>query len=84
MKYTAANGTVISNRGEKDIRGYTVSGEPNAMTMQVAGVTKPLGSVRAMTDANKRVVFDKGASYMLDQRTGVRAKIEERGPGVVW
>ena len=52
------------------------------MTMQVAGVTKPLGSVRAMVKANNRVVFDDdekaGGSYIMDKGTGVKTRIDER------
>ena len=31
-----------------------------------------------MADAHNRVVFDKGNSYILDKRTGLRTQIEER------
>ena len=52
--------------------------------MQVAGVTKPLGSVRAMTQANNVVVFDKGNSYIVNKATGVKTRIEERGGAYVF
>ena len=62
LKHRAANGSPIANEGEKTHRGYTNEGSAVAMTMQVAKVTKPLGSVRAMLEANNMVVIDKGVA----------------------
>ena len=83
LKYRAANGTPIVNEGEKTLKGYTNEGSPVGMTMQVAKVTKPLGSVRAMVEANNRVVFDKGGSYILDKATWAKTKIDERNGAFV-
>ena len=66
LKYRAANGTAIVNEGEKAIRGYSNEAHLVDMTMQVAEVTKPLGSVRAMVKAGNKVVFDEGDSYILN------------------
>ena len=60
LKYRAANGSSILNRGEKTIKGYTNEANLVDMSMQVCDVTKPLGSVRAMLQAGNRVVFDQG------------------------
>ena len=88
MKYRAANGSMIDNKGERDLKGYSLEGNEIAMTMQVAGVTKPLGSVRAMVKANNRVVFDDnekaGGSYIMDKGTGVKTRIDERGGAYVF
>ena len=46
--------------------------------MQVAEVTKPLGSVRAMVKAGNRVVFDEGDSYILNKATGVKTCMDDR------
>ena len=77
LQYRAANGTPIKNEGEKTLRGYTGDGNQVSMTMQVAKVTKPLGSVRAMVKANNMVVFDEGNSYILDKATGRKTKVNE-------
>ena len=66
------------------IKGYTFEGNPVAMTMQVAKVTKPLGSVRAMVKANNTVVFDEGGSYVYNKDTGVKTRIHERGGAYVF
>ena len=70
LKYRAANGTSIANEGEKSLRGYTNEANLVDMSMQVANVTKPLGSVRAMLKAGNRVVFDEGDSFILNKATG--------------
>ena len=84
MKYRAANGTVISNKGERDLKGYSREGNTLAMTMQVAGVTKPLGSVRSMVEANNMVVFDKGNSFIVNKGSGIKTRIDERGGAYVF
>ena len=57
LKYRAANGTAIDNQGEKVIQAITKQGKNIGMTFQIANVTKPLGSVRAMLDAGNKVIF---------------------------
>ena len=84
MRYRAANGTPIANKGEKSLSGYSSTGSPIGITFQMADVTKPLGSVRAMVDAGNRVVFDKGNSYIQHKGTGMTTKIEERGGAYVF
>ena len=70
--------------GRKTIQGYTNEGSAVSMAMQVAKVTKPLGSVRAMLEANNMVVFDKGNSYILDKNTWGRTAIDERNGAYVF
>ena len=84
LKYRAANGTPIANEGEKTLQGYSNEGKPLGITMQVAKVTKPLGSVRAMLEANNMVVFDKGNSYIMDKNTWAKTKLEERNGAYVF
>ena len=84
LKYRAANGTSIANEGEKSLRGYTNEANLVDMSMQVANVTKPLGSVRAMLKAGNRVVFDEGDSFILNKATGVRTNIEDRNGAFVF
>ena len=54
------------------------------MVMQVAEVTKPLGSVRAMVKAGNRVVCDDGDSYIVNKATGVKTAIEDRNGAFVF
>ena len=54
------------------------------LTMQVAEVTKPLGSVRAMVKAGNKVVFDDGGSYILNKATGVKTNMEDRNGAYVF
>ena len=84
LKYRAANGTAILNEGEKPIRGYSNEANLIDMTMQVAEVTKPLGSVRAMVKAGNKVVFDNGDSYILNKATGVKTRMEDRNGAFVF
>ncbi len=64
LKYRAANGTAIDNQGEKVTQAITKQGKKIGMTFQIANVTKPLGSVRAMLDAGNNVILQKGNSYI--------------------
>ena len=54
------------------------------MTCQIANVTKPLGSVRAMLDAGNKVIFQTGNSYIEDKSGRVRTLIEERNGAFVF
>ena len=56
------------------------------MTFQIANVTKPLGSVRAMLDAGNRVVFDRGngGSYIMNKSTRAMTPIHERNGAFVF
>ena len=54
------------------------------MAMQVAEVTKPLGSVRAMLKAGNRVVFDEGGSFIQNKATGIVTSIEDRNGAFVF
>ena len=78
LKYRAANGTSIANQGEKVIQGVTRDGRKIGMTFQIADVTKPLGSVRAMLDAGNKVVFERGNSYIMDKTGRIKTAIHER------
>ena len=60
LKYRVANGTAIDNQGEKIIQAMTKQGKNLGMTLQIAHVTKPSGSMRAMVGAGNKVVFVKG------------------------
>ena len=84
LKYRSASGNAIVNEGERDLKGYSNEANRVDMTMQVAEVTKPLGSVRAFVKAGNKVVFDEGNSYIENKVTGVRTGIEDRGGAYVF
>ena len=54
------------------------------MTFQIANVTKPLGSVRAMLDAGNKVSFQKGNSYIEDRSGRIKTPIEEINRVGLW
>ena len=54
------------------------------MTFQIANVTKPFGSVRAMLYAGNRVVFQKGNSYIEDRSGKIKTPIEKRNGAFVF
>ena len=84
LKYRSASGNPIKNEGEKNLQGYTKEGNRVDMSMQVAEVTKPLGSVRAYVQAGNRVVFDAGGSFIQNDVTGVKTDIEDRSRAYVF
>ena len=77
MYYRAANGGQLPNMGEKVIDGLTDDWEKAKVTVQVAEVTKVLGSVSKICEAGNRVVFDEGGSYIESKSTGRRTKLEK-------
>ena len=57
----------------------TAEGTLRAMTMQVADVSKPLQSVRAMMHARHAVIFDDEGSFAINKDTGEINVIEDDG-----
>jgi hypothetical protein len=70
MGYVAANGTKIANYGERVLRGTTNDGATVSMAVQVADVSRTLGSVNHMNKAGNVVVLDGHESYTLNKSTG--------------
>ena len=68
--YVAANGTRISNHGEKMLIGVDNEGMAMGMKMQVADVSKLLAAVSSICDAGNRVIFDNDGSYFESKKTG--------------
>ena len=77
LKYRSASGNPIDNEGEQDLKGYSQEANRIDVTMQVAEVTNPLGSVRAFVKAGSRVVFDDGDSFIENKAIGVKTSIED-------
>ena len=81
--YRAANGSVIRNHGQRVITGRTDEDTLVSMPIQVADVSKVLGSVREMVKAGNRVVFDEDSngnciSFLECKATNVKTAIKER------
>ena len=81
--YRAANGSVIRNHGQRIITGRTDEGTLVSMLLQVADVSKVLGSVREMVKSGNLVVFDEDAngnclSFLECKATKVKTAIKER------
>ena len=77
LKYTAASGHKMPNRGQQRVTGVTSDGREVKLLLQVTDVNKALCSVRQMCEANNRVVFEKGGSYIQNRDTGVKTAIYE-------
>ena len=74
IKYKAAGGQTLINRGEKNVK-FDAGGRIASMNFQaIEELTKPLASVAKITAMNNTVVMrgpDK-ASYIENEKTGVR------------
>ena len=68
--YVTANGMVMQNYGEKDLRVLTEEGHKCRLTMQVTDVSKPLMSVSRICDAGHKVVFESGGGYIEHVESG--------------
>ena len=74
-----ANCVRIPNLGEKHITGYTDNeGLQRSFTAQICDVNKPLLSVRRVTQAGNRVVFEEHGGYIEDMKTGEKMWIKEK------
>ena len=76
--YKGADGSDIPHLGQQVLQGVTEENDPIKMTVQVAKITKPLASVKKMTQAGNRVVFDGQNSYIEHKASGRKTKIYER------
>ena len=79
VNYEVADGTLIPNLGEKKFTAVSEEGLARNITAQVCSVNKALLSVRKMTKAGNRVVFDDEGSYVEDKKTGERMWMKEEG-----
>ena len=68
--YASATGQPIPNLGEQRLPLVTQEGTLRGMTFQAAPVAKALGSVKRMCSSGHIVVFEEGASYVLNLTTG--------------
>ena len=64
LTYEVANGQELHNLEEKFVAVLTSEGTVRGHLSQVADVSKPLQSVRAMMQSNHQVIFDDEGSYL--------------------
>ena len=67
--YASATGAPIPNLGQQQLPMAMAEGSLRMMTFQAAPVAKPLASVAKICMAGHVVVFDDGASYILNKTT---------------
>ena len=79
MQYEVASGTLIPNLGEKDFVAVSESGSKKRLKIQICEVNKALLSVKKVTQAGNRVVFDEDGSYIEDKMTGERLTMRDEG-----
>ena len=77
-------GKPLTVRVRRSFRQSPNKGRKFGMTFQIANVTKPLGSVRAMLGAGNKVIFQKGNSYIEDTSGRAKTPIEERNGAFVF
>ena len=81
--YLAANNTKIPVFGRKTIHGVTDTWSNLKIEADVADVRRALGSVKRLCEAGNTVVFSRGESYIMNDKTRNKTKIEHTGKGSV-
>ena len=79
VEYETANGVKIPNLGEKTFTGVMDDGASRSITAQVCEVNEGLLSVKKMTQADSRVVFDTEGSFIEGKNTGEKIWMEDAG-----
>ena len=78
VQYEVADGTLIPNLGEKVFVAVGENGSLRRMRAQVCDVNKALLSVRRVTQAGNKVVFEKDGGWIEDGATGEKIWLKER------
>lgn len=78
LTYTAASGHRMPHRGQQRVAGTTSDGRDVKLLLQVTDVNKARCSVIQMCEANHRVVFEQGCSYIQANFTGIKNAIHEK------
>lgn len=76
VKYMAANGSIMPNRGEKDVKVVTEEGDHCTLRMQVTDVQKALVSVSKICDAGHEVTFTKDGGEIKHIQSGQTTKFK--------
>ena len=74
IKYIAANGSIMTNKGEKEVKVVTEEGHRCMLRMQVTDVKKPLMSVSRICDAGHKVVFTPAGGEIVHLKSGQTTK----------
>ena len=82
--YTSASGQVIANLGARTVHGMTNENLEVSAVYQVCAVNKPLSSVRRITEAGNRVVFEQDGGYILNYETQSVTPIRMENGVYVW
>ncbi len=77
--YVVADGSSDKNYGEKNIVGYTDSGESVDLRIQCTDAKNALCSVHKMNSRGNVVVLDGGRSYVQNKETGQMTDQLRRG-----
>ena len=75
LNYTAANGTVIQNYGQRVIKGFTGDWVPIESAVQVVEVKRNLAGAMRIMKAGNRIVLDEEGSFIEDKKTGRQSKM---------
>ena len=67
----------------KTIQGVTDEWDTLTMEAEVADVRRALGSVKRLCEAGNTVVFSGKESYIQNDKTGNKTKIDQTGKGYV-
>ena len=74
VTYTAANGGVMRNYGQRRVNGKTNDGKEVQVTMQVTDVNKALVSVGQICEAGNTVLFNKSGGEIISNKDGSKTK----------
>ena len=74
QKYMTADGTKISNQGQKSFTTITEDGRAVGVTYQIADISRPLNSVGRICDKGNAVVFMKDGGYVMNLWSGERTR----------
>ena len=78
VKHEVADGTLIPNLGEKSFVAVSEEGSLRSMRVQVCDVNKALLSVRRVTQAGNRVVFEEDGGWIEDVASGERMWMKQK------
>ena len=82
MKFAAANGDPIPNRGEMTLNLTTTEGHPIKSKFQVCEVSRPFWSVSKVCDAGCTVNFDDKGATVKHTASGKDLCVFERRRGL--
>ena len=64
VQHESADGGLLPNEGEKGFVGYDTDRRKRGVKVQLAGVTRPLMSVRRIVERGNSVVFPPQGAYV--------------------